>query len=233
MKVVIAGGTSGIGFATAKMLAENNIEVIITGRSEEKLKAALSQLPPTAKGSCVDSSDENALKAFMETTGNIDHLLLALSGAKGGGLFKDLDISLLRAGFEEKLFPQLQTLKAALPHLVSGGSVCFISAVSAHARVPGVAGLAAINAAVEAVVPILAKELKPTRVNAVSPGVIDTPWWNFLPEEIKIATFNQYAEASPVGRIGHVDDIAKVIVQLITNTFITGQVITVDGGMSL
>lgn len=233
MKVVIAGGTSGIGLATAKMLAENNAEVIITGRNEEKLKAALSQLPQTVKGSCVDSSDENALKSFMENVGNIDHLLLALSGAKGGGFFKDLDLSQLRAGFEEKLFPQLQTLKAALPQLKPGGSVCFITAVSAHARVPGVAGLAAINAALEAVIPILAKELKPTRVNAVSPGVIDTPWWNFLPEEVKTTTFNQYAEASPVGRIGKADDIAKVIFQLMTNTFITGQVITVDGGMSL
>jgi NAD(P)-dependent dehydrogenase (short-subunit alcohol dehydrogenase family) len=82
-------------------------------------------------------------------------------------------------------------------------------------------------------VPTLAKELRPLRINAVSPGVIDTPWWNFLPEDARNATFAQYAQAAPVGRIGKPEDIAAVIAQLIQNTFITGQIITVDGGLAL
>lgn len=233
MKVVIAGGSSGIGFATANMLAQQGMDVIITGRSEEKMKQALATLPSSVKGVCIDSTNASALKSFMAATGKIDHLILALSGAKGVGMFKDLDLAVLREGFEEKLFPQLETLQAALPYLTTGGSVSIISAVSAHARFPGIAGVSAINAALEAIVPILAKELQPTRVNAVSPGVIDTPWWSFLPEDAKKEAFGQYAQSTPVGRVGKPEDVAQVLVQLVNNTFITGQVITVDGGMGL
>ncbi|GAA0538369.1 SDR family oxidoreductase [Chitinophaga japonensis] len=233
MKVVIAGGTSGIGLATAAMLANDGASVIITGRSPWKLEQALSVLPSTAKGETVDAGDAVKMKDFMKSAGQIDHLVLAVSGAKGGGLFKELDLAQLWAGFEEKFFPQLQTLQAALPYLSRNGSVTFITAVSARAQAPGTSGLGAVNGALELMVPVLAKELQPLRVNAVSPGVIDTPWWNFLPEDTRQATFRQYADASPVARIGQPEDIAQAIALLVRNTFITGQVITVDGGLML
>jgi len=233
MKVIIAGGTSGIGLATAALLANNGAEVIITGRKREKMEQALATLPAAVKGQLADAADVAALKACMAAAGQIDHLVLALSGAKGGGLFRDLDLAQLRAGFEEKFFPQLQALQAALPYMAANGSVTFITAVSAQAKAPGVSGLGAINGALELMVPVLAKELKPLRVNAVSPGVIDTPWWGFLPEEARRETFSQYAQAAPAGRVGKPEDIAAAIAQLISNTFITGQVLTVDGGLGL
>lgn len=233
MKVIIAGGTSGIGLATAALLANNGADVIITGRNPEKMEQALATLPAAVKGQLADAADVEALKACMAAAGQIDHLVLALSGAKGGGLFRDLDLAQLRAGFEEKFFPQLQALQAALPYMTANGSVTFITAVSARAKAPGVSGLGAINGALELMVPVLAKELKPLRINAVSPGVIDTPWWRFLPEEARRETFSQYAQAAPVGRIGKPEDIAAAIAQLISNTFITGQVLTVDGGLGL
>jgi NAD(P)-dependent dehydrogenase (short-subunit alcohol dehydrogenase family) len=233
MKVIIAGGTSGIGLATAALLANNGAEVIITGRNREKMEQALATLPAVVKGQLADAADAAALKACMAAAGQIDHLVLALSGAKGGGLFRDLDLAQLKAGFEEKFFPQLQTLQAALPYMTANGSVTFITAVSARAKAPGVSGLGAINGALELMVPVLAKELKPLRVNAVSPGVIDTPWWGFLPEETRRETFSQYAQAAPAGRVGKPEDIAQAIAQLIGNTFITGQVLTVDGGLGL
>lgn len=233
MKVVIAGGTSGIGLATAALLAKEGNEVFITGRNEQKLQQALATLPASARGQAVDSTDIPTLKTMMAATGSIDHLVLALSGGKGAGLFKDLDLAQLREGFEEKFFPQLQTLQAALPYIVAGGSITFISAVSGHARMPGIAGLAAINGALEVIVPILAKELQPIRVNAVSPGIIDTPWWDFMPADRRRETFRQYAQSTPAGRIGQPEDIARMVALLIGNTFITGQVMTVDGGLGL
>lgn len=233
MKVIIAGGTSGIGLATAALLANKGAEVIITGRNREKMEQALATLPATVKGQLADAADGEALKSCMAAAGQIDHLVLALSGAKGGGLFRDLDLAQLRAGFEEKFFPQLQALQAALPYMTSNGSVTFITAVSAQAKAPGVSGLGAINGALELMVPVLAKELKPLRINAISPGVIDTPWWSFLTEEARRETFSQYAQAAPAGRVGKPEDIAQAIVQLISNTFITGQVLTVDGGLGL
>lgn len=233
MKVVIAGGTSGIGLATAALLAKEDAGITITGRNPQKMEAALAALPANVKGQCVNGADASEIKAFMAAQSPVDHLVIALSGAKGGGLFKELDLAQLQAGFAEKFFPQLQTLQAALPYMAANGSVTLITSVSARTHAPGTSGLAAINGALELMVPTLAKELRPLRINAVSPGVIDTPWWNFLPEDARNATFAQYAQAAPVGRIGKPEDIAAVIAQLIQNTFITGQIITVDGGLGL
>lgn len=233
MKVFIAGGTSGIGLATASMLANGGAQVTITGRDPRKLENALSGLPSSVQGYCLDAADAAGQKALLQKVGSIDHLVLALSGAKGVGMLKDLDFAVLRQGFEEKFFLHLQILQAALPYLSANASVTFITAVSGHARFPGIAGIGAINGALETVVPILAKELQPVRVNAVSPGVIDSPWWSWMPEDARRETFGQYAAMTPVQRVGKPEDVAGMIAQVIGNGFLTGQVITVDGGMGL
>jgi NAD(P)-dependent dehydrogenase (short-subunit alcohol dehydrogenase family) len=95
------------------------------------------------------------------------------------------------------------------------------------------AGLAAINSAIEGLVKPLAVELKPRRVNAVSPGVVDTPWWNWMAEDQKQAAFDKFARATPVGRVGRPSDIAQSIVFLIGNSFMTGCILACDGGLRL
>ncbi|MDP4148663.1 MAG: SDR family oxidoreductase [Bacteroidota bacterium] len=233
MKVVIAGGTSGIGLATAKILANSGAEIIITGRNPQKLEHAMASLPKGVRGQCVNAANLAEQKAFLAATGHIDHLVLSLGGNKGLGLFRDLDLVQLRQGFEEKFFLHLQILQDALPYLSEHASVTLITAVSGHAHFPGIAGIGAINGALEVTVPILAKELQPVRVNAVSPGAIDTPWWSFVPESTRGETFQQYAQMTPVRRIGQPEDIAGMVKEVIFNSFITGQVITVDGGLGL
>ncbi len=113
------------------------------------------------------------------------------------------------------------------------GSLTFIAAVSADAAMPGTAGLAASNGVLTTLTPLLAAELQPLRVNAVSPGVIDTPWWDFVPGEQRQAIFADYAGKTPVRRIGTADDIARAIDFLIKDSFMTGHVLTCDGGLSL
>ena len=98
---------------------------------------------------------------------------------------------------------------------------------------PGTAGLAAANGALAIVTPILAAELKPLRVNAVTPGVVDTPWWDFLGPESARPPSPSYAGKTPVGRVGAPDDIAKAIAFLIGDSFVTGHVLTCDGGLRL
>ncbi|MHB1688495.1 MAG: SDR family oxidoreductase [Ignavibacteriaceae bacterium] len=232
-KVLIAGGTSGIGYSTAKLLTEKNYSVTILGRSKEKLKEVLWELGTDAAGIAVDVSDSDLLKQTLNKVGHIDHLIVAVGGTKGAGLFRELELQKLREGFEENFFPQLQTAQLALEYLNKNGSITFITAGSSHSRLIGTAGLGAINGGLEIMVSILAKELKPLRVNAVSPGVINTPWWDFLSTEKKEETFRQFAETIPAGRIGESNDIASVIEILISNSYITGQVIAVDGGLSL
>ncbi|TWJ03450.1 NAD(P)-dependent dehydrogenase (short-subunit alcohol dehydrogenase family) [Mucilaginibacter frigoritolerans] len=231
--VVIAGGTSGMGFATAKLLIARGFSVIILGRDIEKLNQALQELGSNARGKSVDATDSETLKQSIAEIGRIDHLVVALSGGKGIGRFSELNLNDLRQGFEGKFFPQLQVAQAVLPYIATKGSITFITSISSRSKAIGTAGLGAINGAIEIMVPTLAKELKPLRINAVAPGVINTTWWDFLPPERKQETFSQYNETIPLGRIGEPDDVAGLIATLIENTYITGQVIAVDGGLSL
>lgn len=231
-KVIIAGGSSGIGLATAAKLAGEKALVTVTGRSAARLADA-AKYTPGIQTAVVDSCNRKDLNAFFDAQGNFDHLVIAVSGSLGAGKFADLPLKELREGFESKFWAQLNTLQAALPYVNKGGSITLITAISAISRAPGVSGLAAINGALELMIPSLAKEIQPLRINAVSPGVVDTPWWEFLPANAKEDTFGQYAAQLPVGRIGEPDDIADAILFLMRNGYTTGTVLRCDGGLSL
>jgi NAD(P)-dependent dehydrogenase (short-subunit alcohol dehydrogenase family) len=231
-RIVIVGGTSGIGLAAAQRLVDAGHEVVVTGRDTVKLAAALEKLGKNASGQAVDARDPAALKEFFAGLGPIDHVVVTVTGPAGTTPFADLTVADLRAGMEGKLLAHAATAQAALPVLSEHGSLTFITAASSGAALPTTAALAAINASVEAMVPVLAVELAPRRVNAVSPGVIDTGWWDFL-GEARDQTFESFAAGIPVGRVGQADDIASAIAFLIGNTFTTGVVLRVDGGARL
>jgi NAD(P)-dependent dehydrogenase (short-subunit alcohol dehydrogenase family) len=229
-KAIVAGGSSGIGLATAQLLANNKAQVTVTGRDAGKLKQV--QQTTGLQTQVVDSADRSALDAFFKQAGAIDHLVIAVSGSKGMGNFAELSLQELRAGFEGKFWPQLNTLQAALPYMNNGGSITLITAISSTAQKPGTSGLAAINGGLELMVPILAQELKPLRINAVSPGVVDTPWWNFAPEEAKQQAWQQLTGNIPAGRVARAEEIADAVVFTLGNSYLTGTVIPCDGGFS-
>ncbi len=228
---VIVGGTSGIGHATARLFAERGHRVTIGGRDRARLDSAARALE--VAGVQVYGASAASAQAFVERIGALDHLVLALSGGSGAGPLRTLSLDDVRSGFEAKFWAHLTTLKAALPHLCEEGSVTFVSAISARAALAGTAGLAAINGAIEALVRPLATELGPIRVNAVSPGVINTPWWNRMPHDAKDQFFRGAAESLPVHRVGDPAEVAYAIVMLAENRFMTGAVIEVDGGAHL
>lgn len=230
---IIFGGSSGIGESTAKRLAVNGLRVIIVGRDQGRLEKACDRIGEKVETASVDATNRSAVDNFFEQVGGFEHLVLSFSGGKGAGPFRALDLNDIRSGMEGKFFAQISVAQSALNNLKPNGSITFISAGSAHVALPGTAGLAAINGAIETIIPTLAKELAPIRVNAVSPGVIDTPWWDNMPKEARDSIFEQTSKNLPVRRVGHSEDISKAISFLIENTFVTGTIIEVDGGAHL
>lgn len=227
MRVVIMGGTAGIGLATAERLAGNGAEVIVTGRDAQRLASVREKVSAAEE---VDATDHDGVAEFFDRTGAFEHLVLVFSpGAVGTGPLRDVPLSDVRAMFDGKFFPYLHAVQRAKVT----ESITFISAASARAAVPGTVTFAAVNGAIERIVSPLAAELAPIRVNAVSPGLIDTPFWSFLPEEHRQAQFTAAVGAVPSGRVGTAEDVAEAVAYLVGASYVTGSILPVDGGYTV
>jgi NAD(P)-dependent dehydrogenase (short-subunit alcohol dehydrogenase family) len=237
---VILGGTAGIGLAAAARLAAGGHAVTVAGRDPGRLERALERLradaadPKAVHGRTADLASRADLDALFGAVGPVDHLVIAAPGTGAPGALAELDLPALAAAFESKFVSCARAIQAALPTLARHGSITLVSAASAQCAMPGTAGLAAVNGAVETLVPTLALELAPIRVNAVSPGVVDTDWWDRVaPAEHRQAVFASLVPSIPLGRVADPDEIAQVIALLVDNAYMTGTVIPVDGGARL
>ena len=229
-RIVILGGSSGVGLATARLLTEAGADVIIASRTREKVIQVLATLNGSVTGEVVDATSREEMCSFFGRIGPFDHLVLTLASNLGAGEFRTLGFDMLHRAFEAKFWPQLIAAQTSLDFLRKDGSLTLVSAVTAHTAFVGASGFAAVNGALEAMVPTLALELQPLRVNAVSPGGIATPFWSDLPDEVREALFAQSTAITPVKRFGRPEDVAQVIAMLISNTFITSTIIDCDGG---
>lgn len=227
--VVVIGGTSGIGLATAELFSRSGAPTVVVGRDREKLEQAVRQLGPGARGEVADAADRASLDGLFAKIAPIGHLVIAASGGAGAGPFATVAADDVRRGFEAKFWVHFNTAQAALPYLTKDGSITFVSAASGRFANPGTAGLGAINGAIDRLVATLARELAPLRVNAVSPGVIDTPWWADKPAGL----FERESRKAPLARAGKADEVADAIAFLVRNRFVTGVVLDVDGGLHL
>jgi NAD(P)-dependent dehydrogenase (short-subunit alcohol dehydrogenase family) len=229
---LVVGGTSGVGLAVARRLHARGATVHVVGRNKERLEAVAAS-DPELVGHRADGADHDAITAVAQTVGTVDWLVVTLSGTEGLGPIATLDLDTLRHAFDAKFWGHVTTVQAVLPHLAPTGSITVVSAVTARAGMPGTAGIAAVNGAVEALVKPLAVELAPIRVNGVAPGLVDTPWWDDMPESGRRAYFAQAAQVLPARRVATADDVAEVVVVAATNANLTGTVIEADGGARL
>jgi NAD(P)-dependent dehydrogenase (short-subunit alcohol dehydrogenase family) len=227
MRAVVMGGTSGIGLAAAEQLTRDGIDVTVTGRDAVKLTSVGDAFAGAER---LDGTDREAVSAFFSRMGAFDHLVLSFSpGPVGLGPIREIALGDLETAFNGKLFAYVHAIREAQV----SESITMISAASARAAIPGSCALAAVNGAIERLVSPLAAELAPVRVNAVSPGLVDTPWWSFLPDEQRQAQFDAAAASLPVGRIATPRDVAEAIGYLIRADFVTGSILPVDGGFTV
>jgi len=231
-KVVIIGGSSGIGLATAKAATAKGAQVVIASRSEEKLRKATAEIKGKVESIPVNMLEESSVKALFDRVGALDHLATPGSEAVMGP-FLGLEIGAAKAAFDSKFWGQYLAAKYGAPKLRPGGSITLFSGAYSQRPGRGATLLCAINSAVEGLGRALAVELSPIRVNVVSPGLVDTPIYSGMPEEKRKAMFNAVAGANLVKRIGKPEDIAETVLYLMSNGYTTGSTLYVEGGIML
>jgi NAD(P)-dependent dehydrogenase (short-subunit alcohol dehydrogenase family) len=233
-RVVIIGGSSGIGLATAGAAIRAGAEVVIVGRSRARLDAALEQLPQALTG-VADVADGHAVEDLFAELGAMDHVALTAGGMAGGHL-ADADLTALRDDMDTRFWGAVHVCKAAAPRLRPGGSITLCSGAVSKKPAPGRSVVSAILNGVEGLGRALALELAPIRVNVVVPGVIDSPrlrgalGGDRADLEERIAT--AFARL-PAGRAGRLEEVAGAFLFAMTNTYLTGHRLLVDGGYTL
>src|ERR1700688_5057053 len=227
-KVVVVGGSSGIGLATAELAKREGAEVIIASRNAERLKAAADKLG--AKAIPADVTNDESVVNLFKTCGPVDHVAVTAAQLKFGP-FKTVAMDDVRATMEGKFWGAWRVARSA--EIRPGGSLTLVSGYLSIRPRPNSAIVGAANGAIESLARSLALELAPVRVNAVSPGIIDTPIPPAMPEAARRDMLAKAAAALPVGRVGEGEDIARQILAFMTNGFMTGSIVYLDGGGSV
>src|SRR5258708_146510 len=224
-KVVVVGGSSGIGLSTAEMAKREGADVIIASRNVERLDNAADALNAIAIPADV-TSDESVAKLFR-SCGPVDHVVVTAAQLRPGP-FKTVAMEDVRGTMEGKFWGAWRVARAA--EIRAGGSLALGSGFLSVRPRPNSAIVSAANGALESLARALALELAPVRVNAVSPGIIDTPIRAAMPEAARRDMLAKIAAALPVARVGAAEDIAQQILAFMTNGFATGSIVYVDGG---
>jgi NAD(P)-dependent dehydrogenase (short-subunit alcohol dehydrogenase family) len=223
--VVVIGGLSGIGRAVAERAAAEGARVIAVGR-----RAAPGDWPKHIETAQLDITDETAVERFFSKLGALDHLVVTSGPVIGSSRLAELDVTAAKDAFDVKVFGQLRAAKQAARYIAKTGSITLTSGLLARKAVPGALVKATMNAAIEIMGKTLAKELAPVRVNVVSPGMVETGMWGEMPEADRKAMAARAGSGLPVGRVGQAGDLAQAYWLLMSNGFMTGAVVDVDGG---
>ncbi len=230
--VVIFGGSSGIGLATAKAAKDEGATIIITGRSQARLDSALKELGGEARGVSLDVADEVGMRSFFDDLKSVDHLFVSAATVTiGGGM--DRDTASMRPNMDTRFWGSVFAAKYGAPKMPPDGSITFCSGTSAWRPIPGSGIGSASCGAVEALARSLALDLAPIRVNTIAPGLIDTPLIADAFGANASAIMATFAKQLPVRRVGTGADIAHAVIFLMTNGYTTGITLTVDGGRLL
>ena len=227
-RVVVIGGTSGMGLATVRAAVAHGAEVVSAGRRPTGARKAI----PGVRQAEVDVTDETSVRALFEDIGSLDHLLVSASPGTPGP-FLEQDLAAARGFIDGKLLGSWTAARYAAPRMPPGGSITFITGCAVLRPPRHAATVTAAFAAVEALSRALALELGPLRVNTIRPGYTDSEMWSGLNDTQREGLRRRVADAVPVGRMGIPEDIAHAAMFLMTNRQTTGAVLEVSGGEPL
>jgi NAD(P)-dependent dehydrogenase (short-subunit alcohol dehydrogenase family) len=224
-KVVVVGGSSGIGLSTAELAVREGAEVIIASRNAEKLNAIAGTLG--ARAIAADVTSDESVEALFRACGPVDHVVVTAAQLRSGP-FKTVAMEDVRTTMEGKFWGAWRVARSA--EIRPGGSLTLVSGFLSIRPRPNSAIVGAANGAIESLARSLALELAPVRVNCVSPGIIDTPIRAAMPEAARRDMLAKTAAGLPVGRVGVGEDIARQILAFMTIGFATGSIVYIDGG---
>jgi NAD(P)-dependent dehydrogenase (short-subunit alcohol dehydrogenase family) len=231
-RVLVIGGTSGIGLGVASAAAERGAIPIVVSRQQSSVDRALALLPEDARGGTVDLTDPDSLDRLASDIGEIEHLVFTAGESLELAPLSGLTPDVINGFFRTRFVGALSAVRVFAPRITSGGSITLTSGTAAQQ--PGFGALpVSICGAMNALTTALAVELAPIRVNAVAPGVVRTPLWDAMSETDRQAMYDQAAQQLPLERIGEVTDIARAYLYCMEQAYGTGIVLTVDGGTLL
>jgi NAD(P)-dependent dehydrogenase (short-subunit alcohol dehydrogenase family) len=232
-RVVVAGGSSGIGFAVAEAAALQGAEVVIVSSKAERVQEAAQSIGGNTRGQAVDVSDEKAVESFFTNLGSLDHLVFTAGDSLQLHELAGTDLTQARRAFELRYWSALATVKYGSPHIRKGGSIVLTTGIAGRRPRSGWVIAASVCGTIEALTRVLAIELAPIRVNAVCPGIVRTKLWQNMSSAERAQMFESAGKRLPVGRVGEAHDIAQAYLFLMKEGYSTGQTVVVDGGAVL
>jgi NAD(P)-dependent dehydrogenase (short-subunit alcohol dehydrogenase family) len=232
-RVVIIGGTSGIGLATAHAAIDAGAEVVVASSRRSSVDAALGELSAGTTGHTLDVLDTVAMQAFFDQVGEFDHLAYTAGESLRLLPVDGMDLNQARGFFQVRFFGALNAVSVATKHIRPGGSITLTSGAARTRPGAGWSVASSVCGATTSLAGALAVELAPLRVNVVEPGVVRSPLWSAMSVDDQQAMYDQQAESLPVGRVGEVEDVARAFLYSMTQSFMTGTSIPVDGGALL
>ncbi|WP_249416951.1 SDR family oxidoreductase [Streptomyces sp. TS71-3] len=232
-RVVVIGGTSGLGFAVARTVAAQAASVVVASRARDRVDKAVAALGDGATGEIVDVTDEESLRGLFRRVGAFDHLVYTAGETLMNGTLEATDLEAAKRFFGIRCFGALAAAKYAAPYLGAGGSITLTSGIPSTRPQGGTVVVSSVLSAVEGLTRALAFELAPVRVNAVVPSITRTELWDGLPDSAREDLFASVASSLLLRRVGEPHDIADAYAFLMNNDHTTGTLLTVDGGAVL
>ncbi|HEV2655444.1 MAG TPA: SDR family oxidoreductase [Ktedonobacteraceae bacterium] len=205
-RIVVLGGTSGIGFATAAMAAREGAAIVVASSRRESVDRAVARLPKGTEGHAIDLAKEEHVRDFFNHLGAFDHIVFTAGEAMQFEELSEINVEQARHFFDLRFWGAFMAAKYGSSQIRPGGSIVLTSGIAGRRPRNGLTVGAGISGAVEALTRALAIELAPIRVNAVCPGPVITEMWGSMSEEDHAAMSGRIGQALPVGRAGEPHD---------------------------